>query len=79
MILFFSMPRLVAVACAVIADTCDVSLRTVSQSALKKSQSVGEQRLWEMSAVKACVRCVGVLALALGLMLRFMPHEAAGM
>lgn len=35
--------------------------------------------LWEMSAVKACVRCVGVLALVLGLMLRFMPHEAAGM
>lgn len=35
--------------------------------------------LWEMSAVKACVRCVGVLALALELMLRFMPHKAAGM
>lgn len=32
-----------------------------------------------MRAVKACVRCVGVLALASGLKPRFMPHEAAGM
>lgn len=32
-----------------------------------------------MRAVKACVRCVGVLALASGLKLRFMPHQAAGM
>lgn len=29
--------------------------------------------------MKACVRCVGVLALASGLKPRFMPHEAAGM
>lgn len=32
-----------------------------------------------MSAVKACVRCVGVLALALALRLKLMPHKAAGM
>lgn len=70
--------RLVTVASAVIAGTSDVSLRTVSQSPLKVSVSRWAM-LWEMSAVKACVRCVGVLALALGLMLRFMPHKAAGM
>ncbi len=78
MILFLGMPRLVTVAHAVIAGTCDVSLRTASQSTLKAS--VGRwAMLWEMSAVKACVRCVGVLALALGLMLGVMPREAAGM
>lgn len=76
MILFFGMPRLAIVAHAVIAGTCDVSLRTESQSTLKVSQWA---MLWEMSAVKACVRCVGVLALALGLVFGFMPHEAAGM
>lgn len=63
---------------AVIAGTCDVSLHTGGQSTLKVSVSLWAM-LWEMSAVKACVRCVGVLALASGLMLRFMPHEAAGM
>lgn len=60
------------------SGTCDVSLHTGCQPALKVSVSQWAM-LWELSAVKACVRCVGVLALALGLMLRFMPHEAAGM
>lgn len=77
MILFLGMPWLVAMARAVIASTCDVSLHTESQSTFKVSGRWA--MLWEMSAVKACVRCVGVLALALGLMLGFMPHEAAGM
>lgn len=72
------MPWLAAVAHAVIASTCNVSLHTESQSTLKVSVSQWAM-LWEMSAVKACVRCVGVLALVLGLMLGFMPHEAAGM
>lgn len=78
MILFLGMPWLVAMARAVIASTCDVSLHTESQSTFKVSGRRWAM-LWEMSAVKACVRCVGVLALALGLMLGFMPHEAAGM
>lgn len=78
MILFLGMPGLVAMAPAVITGTCDVSLHTGGQSTLRVSVSLWAM-LWEMSAVKACVRCVGVLALASGLMLRFMPHEAAGM
>lgn len=53
---------------AVIAGTCDVSQCTACQSTLIVSVSRWAM-LWETSAVKACVRCVGVLALALELIL----------
>lgn len=60
MILFLGMPRLVAIAHAVIAGTCDVSPRTASQSTLKSlsrsvSNAVGNERSESMREMCGCV------------------------